>query len=119
MYGKIQEHFSNEIKEIKDNGLFKKERIITSPQGAVIKISSGEEVINFCANNYLGLASHPRINRAAKEAIDSHGFGTASVRLICGTNDKHKELEAKLSKFHKMDDTILYTSCYDANVSLF
>lgn len=106
------------FKWMKDTSAIWSERVLQGPQGCEVT-ADGIKCINFCANNYLGLASHPRINRAAKEAIDSHGFGTASVRLICGTNDKHKELEAKLSKFHKMDDTILYTSCYDANVSLF
>ena len=85
----------------------------------IVTTTDGQKSINFCANNYLGLANNPRINQAAKDSIDTHGFGVASVRLICGTQDKHKELEKKLSEFHKMDDTILYTSCYDANVSLF
>ena len=91
MYGKIKEHLQAELEDIKDNGLFKKERIITSPQDAVIKISTGQEVINFCANNYLGLSSHPEVIKAAKDALDSHGFGMSSVRFICGTQDIHKE----------------------------
>ena len=96
MYGKIQEHLQKEIKEIKDNGLYKKERIITSPQDAVIKISTGEEVINFCSNNYLGLSSNKEVIQAAKDAMDTHGFGMSSVRFICGTQDIHKKLEQKL-----------------------
>ena len=95
MYGKIKEHLQKELQEIKDNGLYKKERIITSPQDAVIKISTGEEVINFCANNYLGLSSHPDVIQAAKDTLDTHGFGMSSVRFICGTQDIHKELEEK------------------------
>ena len=106
------------MKYVVDSHAIWSERVIKGPQGVEV-VADGIKCINFCANNYLGLASHPRICKAAKEAIDSHGFGTASVRLICGTQDRHKVLEAKLSKFHKMDDTILYTSCYDANVSLF
>ena len=119
MYGKIKEHLQNEIQEIKDNGLFKKERIITSPQGAEIKISTGETVINFCANNYLGLSSHPDVIQAAKDTMDTHGFGMSSVRFICGTQDIHKELEQKISDFFEMEDTILYAACFDANAGLF
>ena len=119
MYGKIQEHFSNEIKEIKDNGLFKKERIITSPQGAVIKISSGEEVINFCSNNYLGLSDNPEVIQAAKDAMDSHGFGMSSVRFICGTQDIHKILEQRIADFYQTEDTILYAAAFDANGGVF
>ena len=119
MYGKIQEHFSNEIQEIKDNGLFKKERIITSPQGAVIKISSGEEVINFCSNNYLGLSDNPEVIQAAKDAMDSHGFGMSSVRFICGTQDIHKTLEQRISDFYQTEDTILYAAAFDANGGVF
>ncbi|MDA7549906.1 glycine C-acetyltransferase [Flavobacteriaceae bacterium] len=119
MYGKIQEHFSNEIKEIKDNGLFKKERIITSPQGAVIKISSGEEVINFCSNNYLGLSDNPEVIQAAKDAMDSHGFGMSSVRFICGTQDIHKTLEQRIADFYQTEDTILYAAAFDANGGVF
>jgi glycine C-acetyltransferase len=119
MYGKIQEHFSNEIQEIKDNGLFKKERIITSPQGAVIKISSGEEVINFCSNNYLGLSDNPKVIQAAKDAMDSHGFGMSSVRFICGTQDIHKILEQRIADFYQTEDTILYAAAFDANGGVF
>ena len=119
MYGKIQEHFSNEIQEIKDNGLFKKERIITSPQGAVIKISSGEEVINFCSNNYLGLSDNPEVIQAAKDAMDSHGFGMSSVRFICGTQDIHKILEQRIADFYQTEDTILYAAAFDANGGVF
>ena len=119
MYGKIQEHFSNEIKEIKDNGLFKKERIITSPQGAVIKISSGEEVINFCSNNYLGLSDNPEVIQAAKDTMDSHGFGMSSVRFICGTQDIHKTLEQRIADFYQTEDTILYAAAFDANGGVF
>ena len=119
MYGKIQKHFSNEIQEIKDNGLFKKERIITSPQGAVIKISSGEEVINFCSNNYLGLSDNPEVIQAAKDAMDSHGFGMSSVRFICGTQDIHKTLEQRIADFYQTEDTILYAAAFDANGGVF
>ena len=119
MYGSIKEHLQNEIEEIKENGLFKKERIITSPQGAVIKISSGQEVINFCANNYLGLSSHPEVIQAAKDTMDSHGFGMSSVRFICGTQDIHKELESKIADFYGTEDTILYAACFDANGGIF
>ena len=119
MYGKIQGHFSNEIQEIKDNGLFKKERIITSPQGAVIKISSGEEVINFCSNNYLGLSDNPEVIQATKDAMDSHGFGMSSVRFICGTQDIHKTLEQRIADFYQTEDTILYAAAFDANGGVF
>jgi glycine C-acetyltransferase len=119
MYGKIQEHLQNEIQDIKDNGLFKKERIITSPQGAEITISTGETVINFCANNYLGLSSHPDVVQAAKDTMDTHGFGMSSVRFICGTQDIHKELEQKISDFFETEDTILYAAAFDANGGVF
>ena len=99
MYGKIKEHLKNELETIKEAGLFKKERIITSPQGAVIKISTGQEVINFCANNYLGLSSHPDVIQAAKDAMDTHGFGMSSVRFICGTQDIHKDTGTKNRQF--------------------
>ena len=115
MYGKIKAHLEKEIQEIKDSGLYKKERIITSPQDAVIKISTGEEVINFCANNYLGLSSHPDVIQAAKDAMDTHGFGMSSVRFICGTQDIHKELEQKIAEFYGTEDTILYAAAFDAN----
>ncbi|MCM4154926.1 glycine C-acetyltransferase [Gramella sp. AN32] len=119
MYGKIREHLANEIEEIKEAGLYKKERIITSPQDAVIKISTGEEVINFCANNYLGLSSHPQVVQAAKDTLDSHGFGMSSVRFICGTQDIHKELEQKIADFYGTEDTILYAAAFDANGGIF
>ena len=102
MYGSIKEHFSKEILEIKDNGLFKKERIITSSQGAVIEISSGEKVINFCSNNYLGLSDNPEVIQAAKDTMDTHGFGMSSVRFICGTQDIHKQLEQKIADFYPL-----------------
>jgi len=119
MYGSIKEHLEKEIEEIKENGLYKKERIITSPQGAVIKISTGQEVINFCANNYLGLSSHPEVIQAAKDTMDSHGFGMSSVRFICGTQDIHKELESKIADFYGTEDTILYAAAFDANGGIF
>jgi glycine C-acetyltransferase len=119
MYGSIKEHLEKEIEEIKENGLYKKERIITSPQGAVIKISTGQEVINFCSNNYLGLSSHPEVIQAAKDTLDSHGFGMSSVRFICGTQDIHKELESKIADFYGTEDTILYAACFDANGGIF
>ena len=119
MYGAIKQHLANELKTIEENGLFKKERIITSAQDAVIKLNTGQEVINFCANNYLGLSSHPRVVEAAKRAIDTHGFGMSSVRFICGTQDIHKELEAKLAEFYGTEDTILYAAAFDANSGVF
>ncbi len=119
MYGKIKEHLQNELDQIKEDGLYKQERIITSPQDAVIKISTGEEVINFCANNYLGLSSHPEVIQAAKDTMDSHGFGMSSVRFICGTQDIHKELEKKIADFYATEDTILYAAAFDANGGVF
>jgi glycine C-acetyltransferase len=119
MYGKIKEHLAQEIKEIKENGLYKKERIITSAQDAVIKISTGEEVINFCANNYLGLSSHPDVIQAAKDTMDTHGFGMSSVRFICGTQDIHKDLEQKIADYYSTEDTILYAAAFDANAGVF
>lgn len=119
MYGKIKEHLQQELAEIKENGLYKKERIITSPQDAVIKISTGEEVINFCANNYLGLSSHPDVIQAAKDVMDTHGYGMSSVRFICGTQDIHKELEQKIAEFYQTEDTILYAAAFDANGGVF
>lgn len=119
MYGKIQEHLQNELKAIEDNGIFKKERIITSPQGAEITISTGEKVLNFCSNNYLGLSSHPEVVQAAKDALDSHGFGMSSVRFICGTQDIHKKLEQKIANFYGTEDTILYAAAFDANGGVF
>jgi glycine C-acetyltransferase len=119
MYGAIKQHLTNELKTIEDNGLFKRERIITSPQDAVIKLNTGQEVINFCANNYLGLSSHPRVVDAAKRAIDTHGYGVSSVRFICGTQDIHKDLEAKIAEFYGTEDTILYAAAFDANGGVF
>lgn len=119
MYGKIKDHLQSELKQIEADGLFKKERIITSPQDAVIKLDSGKEVINFCANNYLGLSSHPKVIEAAKNAMDSHGFGMSSVRFICGTQDIHKELEQKIAEFCETEDTILYAAAFDANGGVF
>src|SRR5436305_9516333 len=107
------------LQEIESQGLFKKERIITSPQDAHIKVSGGREVLNMCANNYLGLADHPSLSAAAKEALDTHGFGMASVRFICGNQDIHKELESGLTKFLGTEETILYSSAFDANGGLF
>jgi len=119
MYGAIKQHLANELKTIEESGLFKRERIITSPQDAVIKLNTGKEVINFCANNYLGLSSHPRVVQAAKDAIDSHGYGMSSVRFICGTQDIHKQLEAKIAEFYGTEDTILYAAAFDANGGVF
>ncbi len=119
MYGKIKENLQQELESIKEAGLYKKERVITSPQDAVIKISTGEEVINFCANNYLGLSAHPEVIKAAKDTLDSHGFGMSSVRFICGTQDIHKELEAKIADFYQTEDTILYAAAFDANGGVF
>ena len=119
MYGKIKQHLQQELEEIKNAGLYKKERIITSPQDAVIKISTGEEVINFCANNYLGLSSNKEVIQAAKDAMDTHGFGMSSVRFICGTQDIHKELEQKIADYYQTEDTILYAAAFDANGGVF
>lgn len=119
MYKTLKPALEKELAEIKDAGLYKEERIIVTPQGADIKISTGQEVINFCANNYLGLSSHPKVIEAAKASIDSHGYGMSSVRFICGTQDVHKELEAKISKFLGTEDTILYAAAFDANGGVF
>lgn len=119
MYGKIQQYLQEELQTIEDNGIFKKERIITSPQGAEITISTGEKVLNFCANNYLGLSSHPEVVQAAKDALDTHGFGMSSVRFICGTQDIHKTLEKKIADFYGTEDTILYAAAFDANGGVF
>ena len=119
MYGKIQHHLQSELQTIEENGIFKKERIITSPQGAEITISTGETVLNFCANNYLGLSSHPEVIQAAKDAMDTHGFGMSSVRFICGTQDIHKTLEKKIADFYGTEDTILYAAAFDANGGVF
>ena len=119
MYGKIKDILKKEVKEIKDAGLYKSERIITSSQDAVIKISTGEEVINFCANNYLGLSNHPEVIQAAKDTMDTHGFGVSSVRFICGTQDIHKQLEKTIANFYTTEDTILYAAAFDANGGVF
>ena len=119
MYYKIQQHLQKELQEIKEAGLYKSERIITSSQDAVIKISSGQDVINFCANNYLGLSNNPEVIQAAKDTMDTHGFGMSSVRFICGTQDIHKELEQKIAEFYKTEDTILYAAAFDANGGVF
>ncbi len=119
MFKKLQPVLQKELQSIKDAGLYKNERIITTPQGAEIRTSDGREVINFCANNYLGLSSHPRVIAAAKKAIDTHGFGMSSVRFICGTQDIHKELERKISQFLSTEDTILYAAAFDANGGVF
>ena len=113
------QHLQQQIDQVKEEGLYKDERVITTAQQAAIAVSSGEQVINFCANNYLGLANHPALIEAAKSGLDDHGFGMASVRFICGTQDIHKTLEQKLSDFLGMEDTILYSSCFDANAGLF
>ncbi|MEY4927475.1 MAG: glycine C-acetyltransferase, partial [Bacteroidota bacterium] len=119
MYGTLQQHLQGELNDIREAGLFKTERVITSEQAAVIQLQNGTEVLNFCANNYLGLSSHPDVTAAAKAAIDSHGYGLSSVRFICGTQDIHKELERKISEFLGTDDTILYAAAFDANGGIF
>jgi glycine C-acetyltransferase len=119
MYGAIKENLQKELKEIKDAGLYKKERIITTSQDAIIKVSTGEEVINFCANNYLGLSNNKQVVQAAKDTLDSHGFGMSSVRFICGTQDIHKELEQTIAEFFHCEDTILYAAAFDANGGVF
>ena len=119
MYNTVKSSLQGELKDIKDAGLYKEERIITSPQAADIQTEAAGSVINFCANNYLGLSSHPEVIQAAKDAIDSHGYGLSSVRFICGTQDIHKTLEHKLSAFLGMEDTILYAAAFDANGGVF
>ena len=119
MYGKIKSHLQEELAAIESAGLFKSERVISTPQDAVIKLTDGSEVINFCANNYLGLSNDSRVCQAAKDAVDSHGFGMSSVRFICGTQDIHKELERTIADFHETDDTILYAAAFDANGGVF
>lgn len=118
MYGKFQEHLQQELKDIKDAGLYKEERLIEGPQQAAIQVK-GKEVLNFCANNYLGLSNNPRLIKAAKDMMDRRGYGMSSVRFICGTQDVHKELETAISKFFKTEDTILYAACFDANGGVF
>ncbi|NMB50054.1 MAG: glycine C-acetyltransferase [Bacteroidales bacterium] len=119
MYEKMQKHLQEELTAIKDAGLYKDERVIVTPQKAEIKVKSGQQVLNFCANNYLGLSASPQLIEAAKKALDERGYGMSSVRFICGTQDLHKELEARISKFFGTEDTILYASCFDANTGLF
>ena len=119
MYGKLKEFLTNELEGIKAAGLYKNERIITTPQRADIKVNAGSDVLNFCANNYLGLSDNQRLIKAAKEAMDTHGYGMSSVRFICGTQDLHKQLEAAISDYFKTEDTILYAACFDANGGLF
>ena len=119
MIGNLQKQLQNELDSIKQEGLYKKERIIVNPQGSSIRVSTGESVLNFCANNYLGLSSHPEVVQAAKDTLDSHGFGMSSVRFICGTQDIHKELENKISNFLSTEDTILYAAAFDANGGVF
>lgn len=119
MYGKIKEHLSTELDNIREAGLFKSERIITSSQDAEIRLESGQRVLNFCANNYLGLSNHPELVQAAKDALDSHGFGMSSVRFICGTQDLHRTLEQKIASYFGCEDTILYAACFDANGGVF
>lgn len=119
MYGKIKEHLAKELEQISNAGLFKAERIISSSQQAEIELESGEKVLNFCANNYLGLSNHPELVEAAKNALDTHGFGMSSVRFICGTQDLHKSLEQKIASYFGTEDTILYAACFDANGGVF
>lgn len=119
MYQDFKSHLQAELASIKEAGLFKNERIIITPQGAAIRVSDGQEVLNFCANNYLGLSNSSALKKAAKDAIDSHGYGMSSVRFICGTQDLHKQLEASISKFFGTEDSILYASCFDANGGVF
>ena len=119
MYGNFQNHLAAELAAIEQAGLYKRERIIVTPQQAVIKVQAGQEALNFCANNYLGLSNHPRVIRAAQEAMNERGYGMSSVRFICGTQDLHKELEAAISRYFRTDDAILYAACFDANGGVF
>jgi len=119
MYGKLKQHLQKELNDIKEAGLYKQERIISSPQGPEITLSTGEKVLNFCANNYLGLSSHPDVIQAAKDTMDTHGYGMSSVRFICGTQDIHKSLEKKIAQFYDTEDTILYAAAFDANGGVF
>jgi glycine C-acetyltransferase len=119
MYGKIKDHLQKELNDIKEAGLYKSERIIASAQDAEITLNTGQKVLNFCANNYLGLSNHPELVSAAKEALDTHGYGMSSVRFICGTNDLHKSLEKKIAEYFGTEDTILYAACFDANGGVF
>jgi glycine C-acetyltransferase len=119
MYGKYKAHLQKELDNIRESGLYKNERVITTPQGAEIEVSTGKKVLNFCANNYLGLSSHPRVIEASHKALNSRGYGMSSVRFICGTQDIHKELEEKIARFFGMEDAILYAACFDANGGVF
>ena len=119
MYGKLKNYLQEELQDIKNNGLYKEERIITSAQGAEITLNTGQTVLNFCSNNYLGLSSHPEVIQAAKDIMDTHGFGMSSVRFICGTQDIHKELEQKIAEFYQTEDTLLYAAAFDANGGVF
>src|SRR5690554_3012717 len=121
MYGKIKDHLANELEEIKADGVYKRERVIITPQGAEVKVRNGKEddVVIMCANNYLGLSSHPEVIQAAKDTMDTHGFGMSSVRFICGTQDIHKKLEQKIADFYNQEDTILYAAAFDANGGVF
>jgi glycine C-acetyltransferase len=119
MYGKLKSQLTQDLEQLRSDGLYKNERIITSPQGAEVTVSSGDDVIIMCANNYLGLSSHPEVIQAAKDALDTHGFGMSSVRFICGTQDIHKELEQKIAQFYGTEDTILYAAAFDANGGVF
>ncbi|HNT70597.1 MAG TPA: aminotransferase class I/II-fold pyridoxal phosphate-dependent enzyme, partial [Bacteroidales bacterium] len=119
MYKDFQNYLRKELDAIYEAGLAKEERIIVSPQGAVIKLDNGKELLNFCANNYLGLSNHPRLKQAATKALETHGYGMSSVRFICGTTDLHKKLEKKIAEFFGTEDTILYAACFDANGGLF
>jgi glycine C-acetyltransferase len=119
MYGTLEHHLKEELAQIENDGLYKRERVIMGEQGAEIEVQGGQKVLNFCSNNYLGLSSHPKVVQAAKDALDSHGFGVSSVRFICGTQDIHKELEAKIAKFLGTEDTILYAAAFDANGGIF
>jgi glycine C-acetyltransferase len=119
MYGKLKQHLQQELQAIQEGGIFKRERIITTPQGARVSVSTGEEVVVMCANNYLGLSSHPQVIQAAKDALDTRGYGMSSVRFICGTQDIHKELEQKIATFYGTEDTILYAAAFDANGGVF
>src|SRR5574344_423058 len=119
MYNDFQKHLTEELHSIEEDGIYKNQRIITSAQQAAIKVSTGKEVLNFCANNYLGLANSPELIKAAKEALDTHGYGMSSVRFICGTGDLHKTLESKIAQFFGTEDAILYAACFDANGGVF
>src|SRR5690554_84857 len=121
MYGKIKDHLAKELEQIKEDGVYKRERVIITPQGAEVRVKNGDEddVVIMCANNYLGLSSHPDVIQAAKDTLDTHGHGVSSVRFICGTQDIHKQLEKKIADFYGFEDTILYAACFDANGGVF